>query len=96
MGLARCLTAQGKDDEAQKALLAAPGKNADVSAELAAMAFERGAVDEARKRAEEAVKLDRDQLHARWLLAELARTSGRLDEADAATAGWSAIITTTT
>ena len=82
VGLARCLTARGKDDEAQKALLAAPGKSADVSAELAALAFERGAVDEARKRAEEAVKLDRDQLHARWLLAELARTLGRLDEAD--------------
>ena len=97
VGLARCLTARGKDDEARKALLAAPGENADVAAELAAMAFERGAVEEARKRAEEAVKLDRDQLQARWLLAELARIVGparrgrpRLSLAR------SAIITTTT
>ena len=87
VGLARCLAAQGKNDEARKSLLAVAGKNADVSAELAAIAFERGAVDEARKRAEEAVKLDRDQSHARWLLAELARTSGRLDEADSAYQG---------
>ena len=58
--------------------------------------FRARAVEEARKRAEEAVKPDRDQLHARWLLAELARTSGRLDEADRAYQGLVDFTTITT
>lgn len=95
IGLARCLVAQGRDEEAVKALAVGqvgnlPGQianppylhNADVLAELAAIAFEHGNWLEARKRAEESLKIDRNQLLARWITAELARVTGKLDEAD--------------
>ncbi|MEN6450491.1 MAG: tetratricopeptide repeat protein [Thermoguttaceae bacterium] len=92
IGLARCLAAQGKDDEAVKALTAGqvvnlPGQtdnlphNADVLAELARLAFEHGSLDESRKRAEQAIQIDGNQLLARWTLAELNRVTGKLDEA---------------
>ncbi len=81
VGLARCLAAQGKDKAAEKALAAAPGNDAGVLAERAAQAFAHGKPSDARKWAEEAIRLDRDQLLARWIVAELDRTSGRLDEA---------------
>ena len=45
------------------------------------MAFSHGNVDDSRKWAEEAIRLDRNQLLARWIVAELDRTAGRLDEA---------------
>ena len=63
-------------------MTAVAGRHADVLAELAAMAFARGKVEDARKWAEEAIRLDRDQLLARWIVAELDRTAGRLDEAE--------------
>jgi tetratricopeptide (TPR) repeat protein len=81
VGLARCLAAQGKDDAAEKALAAAPGRDAGVLAERAAMAFSHGDIEGSRKWAEEAIRLDRNQLLARWVVAELDRTAGRLDEA---------------
>ena len=56
--------------------------HADVLAERAAMAFARGKAEDSRKWAEEAIRLDRDQLLARWIIAELDRTAGRLDEAE--------------
>ena len=65
IGLARCLTAQGKDDEAVKVLTAfakpqavvaerdtGRGYSADVLAELAAIAFEHGARGGSPKQAE--------------------------------------------
>ena len=82
VGLARTLAAEGKDDQAVKTLAAFPDRHADVSAELAAMAFQRGDVDEAKKRADEAIGLDRRQLSARWILAELDRVAGRFDQAE--------------
>ncbi len=93
IGLARCLAAQGKDDEAVKVLTAiakpqaATGKmpvlqNADVWAELALIAFEHGSADEAQKDAERAIEIDQNQLPARWIVAELDRLAGKLDEAD--------------
>jgi cellulose synthase operon protein C len=82
VGLARCLASQGKESEAEKALTAFGGRHADVLAERAAMAFARGKVEDARKWAEEAIALDGDQLHARWTVAELDRTAGRLDDAE--------------
>jgi tetratricopeptide (TPR) repeat protein len=82
VALARCLAAQGKDDAADKALAAVAGRHADVLAERAAMAFARGKVEDARKWADEAIRIDRDQLLARWTVAELDRTAGRLDEAE--------------
>ena len=84
MGLARCLAAQGKTDEAVKRLSAAAAGQADVQAELARLAFERGDYKEARTRADEALRLDRRQISAQWIAAELDRTAGRLDEADRA------------
>jgi cellulose synthase operon protein C len=83
VGLARCLTAQGKLDEAAKRLSAAAA-SADVQAELARLAFERGDYKESKTRADEALRLDRRQLLAQWIAAELDRTAGRLDEADRA------------
>ena len=82
VGFARCLAAQGKDDAADKALAAAPGNDAAVLAERTAIAFAHGKTENARKWAEEAIRLDRDQLLARWIVAELDRTAGRLDEAE--------------
>jgi tetratricopeptide (TPR) repeat protein len=81
VGLARCLAAQGKDDAAEKSLAAAPGNDAGVLAERAAQAFAHGKADDARKWAEQAIRRDRDQLLARWIVAESDRTAGRLDRA---------------
>lgn len=82
VGLARCLASQGKLDEADKALKAAGQRDPDALAERASLAFDAGRPDDARKLADAAIALNRDQLLARWTLAELDRTSGRLDEAD--------------
>ena len=82
VGLARCLAAQGKQRQAAKVLTGVAGRHADVLAELAAMAFSHGKVEDSRKWAEEAIGLNGDQLLARWIVAELDRTAGRLDEAD--------------
>ena len=83
LGLARCLSAEGKRDEAVGALEPAAEGHAEIQAELARLAFERGDAKEAKARADEAIGLDDDQLLARWILAELARTAGQLDEAEA-------------
>jgi cellulose synthase operon protein C len=82
VGLARCLASQGKESEAEKALTGVAGRHASVLAERAALAFVRGKVEDSRKWAEEAITLDGDQLLARWTVAELDRTAGRLDEAE--------------
>jgi tetratricopeptide (TPR) repeat protein len=82
LGLARCLAAQGKLDEAVNALSRSTGSHAGLHAALARLAFDRGNYDEAKKRADEALRLDRDQLLARWILAELDRVAGRLVEAE--------------
>lgn len=82
VGLARCLAAQGKDAAAEEVLAAAPGDDAAVLAERAAMAFDRGSSADARRWADEAIRRDGNQLLARWIVAELERTAGRLDEAD--------------
>lgn len=82
VGLARCLASQGKDTAAEKVLAAAPAKHVAVLTERAAIAFDCGKSDNARKWAEEAIRHDGSQLLARWIVAELDRTAGRLDEAD--------------
>jgi len=84
LGLARCLVAEGKLDEALKRLSAAAADHAELQAELARLAFERGAYQQAKQRAEQSMRLDRNQLLAQWVLAELDRTAGRLDQADRA------------
>jgi len=82
LGLARCLRATGKSDEAAEKLSAAAGEHAPLHAELARLAFERGDCPAATKHAERAIELDDDQLLARWIRAELSRAAGRLDEAE--------------
>jgi len=80
LGLARCLTAEGRLDEAVRKLAYAAGDHAELHAELARLAFERGNYKVAKTHADEAIRLDPHQLQARWVRAELLRTSGRLDE----------------
>ena len=82
LGLARCQQAQGHTDEAAKTLAAVAGPGAAIHAERARLASERGDLKEAQARADEALRLAPDQLQARWVRAELARTSGRLKEAE--------------
>ncbi|HUY88143.1 MAG TPA: tetratricopeptide repeat protein [Pirellulales bacterium] len=87
LGIARCLASVGKRDEAAAILEAAAKKHSEaaaLAAELARLAFERGDYPAAQLAAAAALKTDPDQLAARWVQAELARTAGRLDEADAA------------
>ena len=85
--LARCQTATGKREEALRTLAAAAArfdKSADVQAELALAELERGDHEPAGKHAAAALALDKDCVLARWVEAELLRTSGKLDEAQRA------------
>ena len=84
IGLARCQTATGKREEAQRTLEVAAARfdqSAEVQAELALAAFERGDHEPAGKHAAAALALDKDCVLARWVEAELFRASGKLDEA---------------
>jgi tetratricopeptide (TPR) repeat protein len=87
LGCGRSHWAVGKRDAAVRVLLAAKGEHADVEAELARMAFDRGDYKAARTHCERAVSLDPDQLAARWISGELFRTAGQIDEALEAYAG---------
>ena len=82
LGLARCLEAEGKADGAVETLTAVADDQAAVHAELARLAFERGDYEESLARCRNALKLDADQLLARWIRGELHRTAGQLDEAE--------------
>lgn len=81
VGLARALASQGKYEDAAKALAAFSGQQADVFAEQARWAFLRGDCQAARSHVDRALKLNADQLLARWVRGELQRTAGRLQEA---------------
>lgn len=81
VGLARALASQGKYDEAARALATFPGQQADVCAEQARWAFSRGDYQAAQSHADRALKLNADQLLARWIRGELHRAAGRLEEA---------------
>ena len=82
LGWAACLEAQGKTAAAVEALKPLADKQAEIQAQLARLAFERGDYAEARRRAEEALQLAAEHPLALYVRAELARTSGRLDEAE--------------
>ena len=82
LGWAACLESQGKTAAAVEALKPLADKQAEIQAQLARLAFERGDSVEARRRAEEALQLASEHPLALYILAELARTSGRLDEAE--------------
>jgi tetratricopeptide (TPR) repeat protein len=84
---ARSDEAVGKRADAVKHLVEVAGKHgksAVLPAELARLAFERGEHEAAKMHVEAALALDKDQPLARWVQAELYRTSGRLKEAEAA------------
>jgi len=82
LGLAACLESQGKTAAAVEALKPLAEKQADIQAQLARLAFERGDAAEARRRAKEALQLASEHPLAVYLVAELARTSGQRDEAE--------------
>jgi cellulose synthase operon protein C len=87
VGLARCQEAVGQRKKAVETLTAAAklhANDAALPAELARLALARGDYDSAEASAAAAVKLDPDQLLARWVRAELLAASGKLDEANAA------------
>jgi Flp pilus assembly protein TadD len=84
LGLARSQDARGMREEAAKTLAGAPAGHAEIEAELARLAFDRGDYPAAEKHVETALKLDRDQLQAKWLRGELFRVSGRLEQASGA------------
>jgi cellulose synthase operon protein C len=82
LGFAACLESQGKTDEAVEALKPLAGKHADMQAELARMALERGDVAEARLRVDAALTLASEHPLATYVRAELAAASGRIDAAE--------------
>jgi cellulose synthase operon protein C len=87
IGLARTQAATGKREDARVTLEAAAGrfeKSADIRAELALVAIDRGDHESAGKHAGAALALDKNCVLARWIEAELLRTSGKLDEAQRA------------
>ena len=87
VGQARSQAAQGEYDQARATLAEATEQHADAAdlrAELARLAFGRGQHAGALEHAEAALRLDANSLAARWVRAELFRTSGDLPAADKA------------
>jgi Tfp pilus assembly protein PilF len=87
IGLARVTEAQGKSDDAIQRLekvVKEREKEPAIHAELARLKFERGDHEATAKLVEQALKLNADQPLARWIQAELYRTAGRLQDANAA------------
>ena len=85
LGLADCYRATGRLQEAENGLCAArrrQPKQADLAAQVALFAWERGDREQAKTLAEAAIQLDANQLTARWVAAELHRVAGRLREAE--------------
>jgi tetratricopeptide (TPR) repeat protein len=85
IGQSRCLDAVGQLDRAIAILRSAadahPG-SASLRAERARLEFERGGLDAAQTSADAALALDPDQPAARYIVAELHRVAGRLDQAN--------------
>ncbi|MBI3836811.1 MAG: tetratricopeptide repeat protein [Planctomycetia bacterium] len=87
LGLARCQEAVGEREKAAQTLTSAAKSHANESAlpaELARLALVRGDYESAEASAAAALRLDPDQLLARWVQAELLAASGKLTEANAA------------
>ena len=87
IGSARAKAATGKRDEVAAILADATAKHprsAALHAEAARWRLERGDTAAAEASCSEALRLDAEQLPARFVQAELYRTAGRLDEAKAA------------
>ena len=90
VGLARALAATGKPEEVAKVdeVLEAGAKRfekaAEIPAEEARLAFQAGNYDAAKEHVAAALKLNKDDVAARWIEAELFRVHGKLKEAEAA------------
>lgn len=90
IGLAKCHIARGEYDQAITALEAAMAvepaekKNAELPGLVAEIAFQRGDHEAANKFVEQALKLDENQLAARWIQAELLAARGELEAANKA------------
>jgi cellulose synthase operon protein C len=82
LGLAACQEAQGKTEAAVKTLRPLAEKHAEVQAQLARLAFEHGDYEEARHRVDATLTLAAEQSLGLYIKAELARSSGRLEEAE--------------
>lgn len=85
LGLSRCQSSRGMFAQAAERLEAALAAHPDAAAlhvELAELALARGDYERASRAIEQALKVEGENLHARWLEAELARLQGRLEDAD--------------
>lgn len=86
LGLARCRSSQGHYDEADSLLRKAAAGHPqahELHAERAALAFGRGDYPAAHEEVAAALKARPDSPPARWWQAELDRTAGELDKAEA-------------
>ncbi len=87
LGISRCQRLQGQLDAAEASLGAAiqdHANNADMHAEFAELRFTRGDYDTARQQVDLTLGLNRDHLLARWIDAELLRSTGKLEKANEA------------
>ena len=85
IALADCLVQTGQREKAEQQLIAlrkAHPKSARVLAELSQLQYTRGDFADATTSANAALKADGDSLLARWILAEIARSTGDLKGAD--------------
>jgi len=90
LGLVRAHASRGQRNEVSRLLteaMTAHAEEARLPAEAARWALERGDLSTADELASRALELDGDLLLARWVRGEVARMSGRLDEANAAYKG---------
>ena len=84
-GIANCLIARGEYEEARQDLedaIKAYPDAAALPAQLAELSFNQGDYELAEKLVEQALKLDENQLAARWVKAELLAARGKLTEAN--------------
>ncbi|MBX3415122.1 MAG: tetratricopeptide repeat protein [Pirellulales bacterium] len=84
LGIARCRIAIGERELAERDLETLTEAHVDAAeprAELALSAYERGDYEAAKRWSAAARKLDDNSVAARWVDAELLRTSGQLEEA---------------
>ncbi|MCU0880908.1 MAG: tetratricopeptide repeat protein, partial [Pirellulaceae bacterium] len=84
IGLARTQLATGQREKAAQTLVTAAerfAESADVAAEQAIIALERGEHEAARRAAERALTMQPDSIPARWVQAQLLTASGQMDDA---------------
>jgi cellulose synthase operon protein C len=82
LGWAACLESQGKTAAAVDVLAPLAEEQAEIQAQLARLALERGDWADARRRVEKTLQRASEHPLAIYLLAELARTSGRFEESE--------------